>query len=147
MDKKSYKLNELKHLIPYGKQTIDETDIEAVVEVLKSDYITTGPKVKEFEDKLADYAGAKYAVVFNSGTSALHASYFSIGLSENDEFITSPMSFTATSNAGLFLNAKPMFCDIDFDTGNIDENKIEDLITKKTKFHKTGIQQRKIKTV
>jgi UDP-4-amino-4,6-dideoxy-N-acetyl-beta-L-altrosamine transaminase len=120
-------------VIPYGKQFIDNEDIDSVVEVLKSDFLTTGPKVSEFEEKLADYCGAKYAVVFNSGTSALHAAYFSAGLEKDDEFITSANTFIATSNAGLFIGAKPVFCDIEIKTGNMDCNEIENLITKKTK--------------
>ncbi len=121
-------------MIPYGRQFIDSDDVDAVVRVLKSDFLTTGPKTEEFENKLAEYFGAKYAVVFNSGTSALHASYFTVGLKENDEFITTPNTFTATSNAGLCLNAKPVFCDIESDTGNINADLIESKITEKTKL-------------
>ncbi|SNZ03788.1 UDP-4-amino-4,6-dideoxy-N-acetyl-beta-L-altrosamine transaminase [Persephonella hydrogeniphila] len=119
--------------IPYGRQFIDEEDIKAVIKVLKSDYITQGPKISEFERKLADYCGAKYAVVFNSGTSALHGAYFSIGLTKGDEFITTPITFAATSNAGLYLGAKPIFVDIELETGNIDVSKIEEKTTKNTK--------------
>lgn len=120
--------------VPYGKQSIDNDDIQAVVEVLKSNFITQGPKIKEFEDKLAEYCGAKYAVAFNSGTSALHGAYFATGLSKDDEFITSPMTFAATSNAGVYLGARPIFVDIEEDTGNIDCEKIEGKITNKTKL-------------
>jgi UDP-4-amino-4,6-dideoxy-N-acetyl-beta-L-altrosamine transaminase len=120
--------------IPYGKQWIDEEDIKEVVRVLKSDFITQGPKIKEFEEKLAESVGAKYAVVFNSGTSALHASYFSVGLSSGDEFITTPITFVATSNAGLFLGAKPVFCDVEEDTGNLNPEILEEKITSRTKL-------------
>ncbi|MDQ7082430.1 MAG: UDP-4-amino-4,6-dideoxy-N-acetyl-beta-L-altrosamine transaminase [Aquificota bacterium] len=121
-------------MIPYGRQFIDEEDIRAVVEVLRSDFITQGPKVREFEEKLADYCGAKYAVVFNSGTSALISAYSAVGLSEGDEFITSPITFVATANAGILLGAKPIFCDVEPDTGNMDPDKLEDLISPKTKL-------------
>ena len=120
--------------IPYGKQSIDENDIKAALQVLKTDFITQGSKIPEFEEKLAKYCGANYAVVFNSGTSALHAAYFAIGLNKKDEFITSPITFVATSNAGLFLGAKPIFVDIEFDTGNVDVKEIEKKITSKTKL-------------
>ncbi len=121
-------------MIPYGRQFIDEEDIKAVIKVLKSDFITQGPLIESFEKKLAEYCGAKYAVFFNSGTSALHGAYFAVGLSEGDEFITSPITFVATANAGLFLKAKPIFVDIEPDTGNIDVSKIEKKITLKTKL-------------
>jgi len=119
-------------LIPYGHQCINNTDITEVVNVLKSDWITQGPKVNEFEENLAKYCGCKYSVVFNSGTSALHGAYFVLGLKKGDEFITTPNTFVATSNAGLYLGAKPIFVDIEKDTGNIDFSNIEDKITKKT---------------
>jgi len=120
--------------IPYGKQWIGEEDIEEVVNVLKSDFITQGPKVKEFEEKLAEFTGAKYAVVFNSGTSALHAAYFALGLSTGDEFITTPLTFAATSNAGLFLGARPIFSDVEEDTGNLNVELVEEKITSRTKL-------------
>ena len=111
--------------LPYGKQTIDDEDIEEVVKTLKSDFITQGPKIEEFEKALAKYCGAKYAVAFNSGTSALHGAYFALGLSKGDEMITSPNTFVASSNAGLYLGANVKFCDIEKETGNIDVSKIE----------------------
>jgi len=120
--------------IPYSRQWIDEDDIEAVNAVLKSDYLTQGPMQKEFEDKLAEYCGAKYCVVFNSGTSALHGAYSASGLKADDEFITSPISFVASSNAGLYLGSTPVFADIEKETGNIDSSKIEEAISSKTKL-------------
>ncbi len=120
--------------IPYGRQFIDKEDIQEVVMVLKSDFITQGPKIPEFENSLAGYCGSKYAVVFNSGTSALHGAYFVLGLKKGDEFITSPITFVATANAGLYLGAKPVFVDVEPDTGNMDVSKIEKKITRKTKL-------------
>lgn len=121
-------------MIPYGNHWIDEDDIQAVVDVLRSDYITQGPKIFEFEKKLSLYCGSKYTVAFNSGTSALHAAYFSLNVRQGSEFITSPISFVSTANAGLYLNLKPIFCDVETGTGNIDVTQIESLINEKTKF-------------
>jgi UDP-4-amino-4,6-dideoxy-N-acetyl-beta-L-altrosamine transaminase len=120
--------------IPYGRQSIDTKDLEAVIKVLQSEFLTQGPKIEEFEQKLARYCNAKYAVVVNSGTAALHAAYFALGLTKGDEFITSPITFAATTNAGLYLGAKPVFTDIDPQTGNIDTDKIEDRINPRTKL-------------
>lgn len=119
--------------IPYGHQCVDEDDINTVVEVLKSDFLTQGPKVREFEDSLSAYCGAEFAVVFSSGTAALHGAYFAAGIADGDEIITSPMTFLSTANAGLFLGAQPVFCDIEADTGNINPDLVEQAITKKTK--------------
>ena len=82
-------------MIPYGRQTIEEDDIQAVVEVLKSDYLTTGPKIAEFEGMVADYVGVKYAVAISNGTSALHAACFAAGIGKGDEVITTPLTFAA----------------------------------------------------
>lgn len=120
-------------LIPYGRQTIDEEDIKAVVDVLKSDFLTQGPKVQEFEGALASYCGARYAVAFSSGTAALHAAYFAAGIGSGDEVITSPITFAATANAALYLGARPVFVDIEPDTANINIKLIEMAVTKKTK--------------
>ncbi|MDD5327082.1 MAG: UDP-4-amino-4,6-dideoxy-N-acetyl-beta-L-altrosamine transaminase [Phycisphaerae bacterium] len=119
--------------IPYGHQSIEEDDIRAVVETLRSDFLTQGPKVKEFEELLASYCGAKYAVTFSSGTAALHGAYFAAGVGDGDELITSPLTFLATANAALYLGAKPAFVDIEPDTGNIDAGLIESVVTGKTK--------------
>src|SRR3989344_4539464 len=96
-------------MIPYGRQSIEQDDIDAVIKVLTSDFLTQGESVGEFEKKLAEYCGAKYAVVVSSGTAALHAAFFAIGLAEGDEFITSSMTFAATANAGLWQKGKPVF--------------------------------------
>src|ERR1041385_5701920 len=95
-----------KTLLPYGRQSIDEADIQAVVETLKSDWLTTGPKVAEFEQVFANWVGAKHAVSFSSGTAALHGAAFAAGLEPGDEAITSPMTFAATANCILYQNAR-----------------------------------------
>lgn len=120
--------------LPYGKQYIDQDDIQAVLKVLQSDWLTTGPKVAEFECALAKRAGASYAVTFNSGTAALHAAYFAAGVGPGDEVITSPITFAATANAALFLGAKPVFCDIRKDTLNLDPSLIKRHINSRTKM-------------
>jgi len=119
-------------MMPYSRQFINEDDIDAVVNALKDDILTGGKKVEEFEKALSNYLGIKYVCTLNSGTSALHVAYSCINLSKNDEIITTPITFAATSNAVLMCGAKPIFCDVKSD-GNIDENKIEALITPKTK--------------
>lgn len=116
------------NFIPYGKQTISEDDINAVVEVLKSDFLTTGPKVKEFEEKIASYCGAKYCVAVSNGTAALHLASLVL-LNENDKVLTTPNSFLATSNSILYVNAKPIFVDIQED-GNIDLDLCEEELKK-----------------
>ncbi|MDD5431458.1 MAG: UDP-4-amino-4,6-dideoxy-N-acetyl-beta-L-altrosamine transaminase [Candidatus Omnitrophica bacterium] len=120
--------------IPYARHVIDRADIANVVKVLKSDFITQGPVVERFEKRLLSYCGAKYAVVFSSGTAALHAAYSAAGLSWGDNFITTPNTFAATANAGLLLGAKPVFVDIESNTGNIDVSKVGAKINKKTKL-------------
>jgi len=120
-------------MIPYSRQIISQDDIRAVVGVLKSAWLTQGPKIAEFEKSLAKYCRAKYAVVVTNGTSALHLAYLVAGIKEGDEIITSPNTFVATANMALAVGAKPIFCDIRPDTWNINENLIEKLITKKTK--------------
>ena len=115
--------------IPYGWHYIDGEDIGAVVEVLRSGYLTQGPKLSEFERALAQYCGARFAVCFSSGTAALHAAYFALGLGEGDKFITTPITFAATANAGLYLGARPIFVDVEPDTGNIHPDLIEGALT------------------
>jgi len=119
--------------LSYGKQTVDEPDIQAVVDVLKGDYLTTGPFVKEFEDKVANYVGAKYAVAVSNGTAALHMACFAAGIKEGDEVIVSPMTFAASANAVLYCGGTPVFADIDPVTYNIDPDRIEEKITDMTK--------------
>jgi UDP-4-amino-4,6-dideoxy-N-acetyl-beta-L-altrosamine transaminase len=119
--------------IPYGLHYIDEDDIAAVVEVLKSDWITSGPKIKEFEDVLSHYIGCKYGVAVNSGTSALDIAVASLELPEGSEIITTPFTFVATSNAILYNNHNPVFADIRADTFNIKPDEIRKKITDKTR--------------
>jgi UDP-4-amino-4,6-dideoxy-L-N-acetyl-beta-L-altrosamine transaminase len=119
-------------MLSYSTQLIEDDDIEAVVAVLKSPFLAQGPRVAEFEADLCAYSGAKYAVAFNSATSALQAAYSSCGIQSGDEVITTPISFVATSNMFVTLGATPVWCDVKLD-GNIDESRIEALITKKTK--------------
>ncbi|MCG6553727.1 MAG: UDP-4-amino-4,6-dideoxy-N-acetyl-beta-L-altrosamine transaminase [Candidatus Magnetominusculus sp. LBB02] len=121
-------------MIPYGRHYIDEEDIAEVVKTLRSGWITQGPKPHEFEEALAQYCGASYAVVFSSGTAALHGAYYAAGLGRGDEFITTAMTFAATANAGLYLGARPVFADIEPDTGNIDSQAALNLITPKTRL-------------
>jgi len=120
-------------LLPYGHQTIDKEDIDTVVDVLRSDWITTGPKVSEFEDAMASRVGSKYAVSFSSGTAALHAAAFAAGIGPGDEAITTPMTFCATANCILYQRAKPVFADISRDTLNLDPDEVANRITPKTK--------------
>lgn len=128
--------------IPYGRQSIDEADIQAVVEVLRSDYLTTGPKVAEFEKKVADYVGAKYAVAVCNGTAALHIACLAAGIGAGDEVITTPITFAASANCALYCGADPVFADIDPLTYNIAPREIEKCITSRTKaiisVHYTG---------
>lgn len=128
--------------IPYGKQSIDEDDINAVLSVLRSDFLTTGPKIHEFEEIVRKYVGAKYAVAISNGTSALHAACFAAGIKAGDEVITTPITFAASANCAFYLGAKPIFADIKKDTYNIDSDDIKRKITDKTKaiipVHYTG---------
>ena len=128
--------------IPYGRQSISEEDIQAVVDVLRSDYLTTGPKVAEFENIVANYVGAKYAVAVSNGTAALHIACLAAGIQPGDEVIVSPITFAASANCVLYCGGKPVFADIKPDTYNIDPEDIERKITSKTKaiiaVHYTG---------
>jgi UDP-4-amino-4,6-dideoxy-N-acetyl-beta-L-altrosamine transaminase len=112
--------------IPYGKQTIDDDDIDAVAKVLRSDFLTTGPKIEEFENILCSFTGAKYAVAVANGTAALHLASLAL-LSEKDRVLTTPNSFVATANSILYAGAEPVFCDISPD-GNLDLDLAEEMI-------------------
>jgi UDP-4-amino-4,6-dideoxy-N-acetyl-beta-L-altrosamine transaminase len=117
----------------YGKQCIEQDDIDAVVETLKSNLITCGPKVEEAEKKICEITGAKYAVIVSNGTAALHLAAMAAGFGEGDEVIVSSITFAASSNCVLYCGAKPVFADIKPDTYNIDPESIKKLITPKTK--------------
>lgn len=129
-------------MIPYGKHCIEKDDIEAVVAALQKDYIATGPEIDKFEKEFADYVGAKYAVAVSSGTAALHACSYAIGVQKNDEVITTPMTFVSTASSIMMCGGIPVFADIDENTYNIDCDDIEKKITPKTKaifpVHFTG---------
>jgi perosamine synthetase len=122
-----------KTLLQYGRQSIDDEDIQAVVDVLRSDWMTTGPKVAEFEEAFATRVGSKYAVSFSSGTAALHGAAFASGLRPGDEAITTPMTFAATANCVLYQGARPVFADVCDDTLNIDPERVKKAITANTK--------------
>ena len=123
-----------KNKLFYGKQTIDESDKQVVMDVLNENkYLTTGPKVSEFEDCIKKYCNVDYACAVNSGTAALHLAVHALNLNKNDEIIVPCMSFVASSNAILYCGGKPVFCDIEEDTMNIDSEKIEPLINESTK--------------
>ena len=119
--------------LPYGRQSIDDADIQAVVDVLRSDWLTTGPKVGEFEEAFASRVKAAYAVSFSSGTAALHAAAYVAGLQAGDEAITTPLTFAATANCVLYQGATPVFADVSRDTLNLDPGQFEKKISSKTK--------------
>ncbi len=122
-----------KTLLPYGRQSIGGEDIQAVVNVLRSDWLTTGPKVAEFEEAFAAWVGAKHAVSFSSGTAALHGAAFATGLKAGDEAITTPMTFAATANCVLYQGATPVFADVSPDTLNLEPAQVAERITARTK--------------
>ncbi len=117
----------------YGHQYVDDADIEAVVEVLKSDYLTCGPKITELEEKLCRITGAAYAVVCSNGTAALHMACQAAGVQEGDEVITTPITFAASANCALYCGARPVFADINEETYNIDPEQVKALTSEKTK--------------
>ena len=119
--------------IPYGRQAIDDDDVDAVEAVLRSDYLTTGPDVARFEAALAEFTGAPEAIVVSSGTAALHTAYAVAGIGPGDEVVMPPMTFAATANAALYLGATPVFVDVDPGTGLIDPAGIEAAITERTR--------------
>lgn len=120
-------------VLPYGRQTIDEDDITAVVEVLRSDWLTTGPMVPRFEEAVAAFCGARYAVAVSSGTAALHAALYAIGVGPGDEVIVPPITFVATANAVVFQGGTPVFADVDPQTLLLDPAAAEAAITPRTK--------------
>lgn len=107
-------------MIPYGRQDINEEDIRAVVDVLRSDWLTQGPAIERFEQEVAQYCGAKYAVAVSNATAALHIACLAAGLKQGDRLWTSPNTFVASANCGLYCGAKPDFVDIDPHTYNLD---------------------------
>ena len=125
--------------IPYGKQNIDQEDIDAVVKVLKADFLTQGPKVSEFEDKFAAYVGAKYAVAVNNATSGLHLSVLSLGLRKGDRVITTPITFAASANCIRYVGGEAWFADIDKETYVLSLNSTRKLIESKPKGFFKGI--------
>lgn len=120
-------------VIPYGHHWLDEEEIAEVVRVLRSEWITQGPSIHEFEERVAAYCGARYGVAFSSGTAALHAACFASGIGPGDEVITTPLTFVATANAVVYQGGVPVFADIDPQTLNIDPGAIVQRITGKTK--------------
>jgi perosamine synthetase len=122
-----------KTYLPYGRQSIDEDDIQAVVEVLRSDWLTTGPKVSEFEEAFAAQVGARYAVAFSSGTAALHGAVFAAGIKSGDEVVTTPLTFAATANCVLYQDGTPVFADVCSDTLNLNPQQVVGKITSQTR--------------
>ena len=123
-------------MISYGKQSINQDDIDAVVSVLKSDFLTQGPKIIEFENDLASYCGSKYAKVVNNATSALHLAYLAIGLEPGDIVWTTPNTFVATANAALYCGAIVDFVDIDPRTHNLSTDYLKEKLIQAKKNNK-----------
>lgn len=121
------------NFIPYGRQFVDEDDIKAVVDVLRSDWLTTGPYIEQFEQAIADYVGVTSAVAVSNGTAALHASMYAIGIKPGDEVIVPPLTFAATANAIVFQGGTPVFADVEPGTLLINPELAEEKITSKTK--------------
>ena len=119
--------------LSYGRQYIDEEDIQAVADTLRSDYLTCGPRITQLEEKLCEVTGAKYCVAVSNGTAALHIAAMAAGLGEGDEVITTPITFAASANCALYCGARPVFADINPDTYNIDPASIRKCITENTK--------------
>lgn len=119
--------------LQYGHQYIDETDIEAVVKVLKSDFLTCGPEITKLEKRLCELTGAGYAYAVSNGTAALHIAMQALSIGEGDEVITTPITFAASANCALYCGARPVFADIDEKTYNIDPANVEKVITERTR--------------
>ncbi len=139
--------------IYYGHQYLDEEDYKAVLDVLKSDYLTCGPKISELEEKLCKITGAKYAVACSNGTAALHLAAMAAGVGEGDEVITTPITFAASANCVLYCGGTPVFADVNPSTYNIDPSSIEEHITENTKaivavdFTGQAVELNKIKSI
>ena len=129
----------MKSKIPYGRQNIDQNDIDAVISALQSDYLTQGPKVKEFESKFSEYVGAKYAVAVNNATSGLHLSVLALNLAKGDRVITTPITFAATANCVRYAGGEVWFADIDPNSYLLDINSVKELIESKPKGFFKGI--------
>jgi len=127
------------NLIPYGKQNITQADIDAVVEVLKADYLTQGPKIKEFEDAFASYVDAKYAVAVSNGTAALHLCALALNVSEGQKVITTPITFAASANCVRYCGGEVVFGDIDPDTYLLDINSVRELLEASPKGTYSGV--------
>jgi len=132
----------VKKFIPYGRQSISEEDIQAVVDILRSDWLTQGPAVEQFERAVADYCGVKFAVAVANGTAALHLAALAAGFTKDDEVITSPITFVASANCIAYAGAKPVFADIDARTYCISPEQIKARLTSRTRgvipVHFTG---------
>lgn len=129
----AFVMEKYKCFISYGQQAIDEEDIQTVIDTLRSSNLTQGPKIAEFEQVIANYVGAKYAVAFCNGTAALHGACYAAGIGEGDEVITSPITFAASANCIRYVGGTVVFADIDAETYNIDINQIRAKITEKTR--------------
>lgn len=114
--------------IPYGRQHITDEDIRAVIDTLKSDYLTQGPKIREFETKFAEYVGAQYAVAVNNATSGLHLAATALNVKPGDKVIVTPMTFAASANCIRYCGGEVVFCDIDKDTYLMDIRKLEAML-------------------
>src|SRR5690554_4831128 len=125
--------------IPYGRQQIDQGDIDAVIEILKSDFLTQGPKIEEFENAFAKYVDSKYAVAVSNATAGLHIANMSLGVKEGDRVITTPITFAASANASRYCGAEVWFADIDPDTYLLDIKSVRKLLESKPKGFFSGI--------
>ncbi|WP_107947357.1 UDP-4-amino-4,6-dideoxy-N-acetyl-beta-L-altrosamine transaminase [Lysinibacillus parviboronicapiens] len=126
-------MEKLPEFLSYGRQSVDEEDIQVVIETLRSPFLTQGPKIQQFEQVIADYVGAKYAVAFCNGTAALHAACYAAGVGEGDEVITTPITFAASANCVRYVGGTVVFADIDADTYNINPVEVTKKITPRTK--------------
>ena len=120
--------------IPYGRQWISEEDVDAVTSVLRSDWITTGPKIEEFESAVASRCGAKHAISVNNGTTALHTAYSALGVGPGDEVILPSMTFASTANMAVLCGARPVFADVDEETLLVDPESVKELLSERTKL-------------